>query len=190
MLSNYDGIVIPGGFGKRGSEGKIAAISYARENDIPLLGLCFGMQLATIDYARNVCNLTKACSTELEPTTPYPVIDLLPEQKDLELMGSTMRLGAKPAILKEGTRVWELYGRKKEISERHRHRWEVNPDYHKTLQENKLVFSGTSQNGRLVEFIELRDNLYFVATQAHPEFKSRYMGPAPLFNGFIQACMQ
>ncbi|MDI6798899.1 MAG: CTP synthase, partial [Candidatus Aenigmarchaeota archaeon] len=135
------------------------------------------------------CNLENADSTEMNYKTPHPVIDILPEQKGIKYMGATMRLGSQQAILKEGTRVWELYGKKKVVFERHRHRWEVNPKYHDILQGNGLVFSGTSPDGRLVEFIELENHLFFIATQAHPEFKSRPLKPAPLFDGFIQACI-
>jgi len=193
ILKSVDGVIVPGGFGKTGIEGKIAAIKYARENKIPFLGLCLGLQLAVIEFARNVCKLKNANSTEFEPNTPYPVIDILPEQKKLieeSKYGATMRLGSCTAILKEGSIVWKLYGKQREIKERHRHRYEVNPEFHEILQKNGLVFSGVSPDGRLVEFIELEDHPFFVATQAHPEFKSRPLKPAPLFDGFIKACMK
>ncbi|MBU0990528.1 MAG: CTP synthase, partial [Proteobacteria bacterium] len=188
FLDGVDGLVVPGGFGSRGTEGKIEAIRLARERDIPFLGLCLGLQLAVIEFARNVCNLTGASSTEMDPDTPHPVIDILPEQKEVTDKGGTMRLGAYPATLTEGTLVHSLY-RSTEVSERHRHRYEVNPDYHLFLQENGMIFSGTSPDGRLVEFIELPQLRFFAATQAHPELKSRMEGPAPLFYGFVQACM-
>ena len=188
FLEALDGLVVPGGFGSRGTEGKIEAIRTARERNIPFLGLCLGLQLAVIEFARNVCGLTGANSTEIVPDTPHPIIDILPEQKGVTDKGGTMRLGAYPAVLKEGSLVHSLY-RKAEVSERHRHRYEVNPDYHRILEENGMVFSGTSLDGRLVEFIELPELRYFVATQAHPELKSRMESPAPLFYGFVKACL-
>ncbi|MEE4351499.1 MAG: CTP synthase (glutamine hydrolyzing) [Desulfatiglans sp.] len=186
-LDHVDGIVVPGGFGSRGTEGKIEMIRLARERDIPFLGLCLGLQLAIIEFARNVCGLEGANSTELDKDTPHPVIDILPEQRDVTEKGGTMRLGAYPAVIKKGTLVNALY-HSGEVSERHRHRYEVNPDYHTTLQDKGMVFSGTSRDGRLVEFIELPQLRYFVATQAHPELKSRLEQPAPLFYGFVKAC--
>jgi len=188
FLDGVDGLVVPGGFGSRGTEGKIEAIRLARERDIPFLGLCLGLQLAVIEFARNLCNLTGANSTEMDPDTPHPVIDILPEQKEITEKGGTMRLGAYPAALKEGTNVHSLY-RSKEVSERHRHRYEVNPDYHLILQEKGMVFSGISPDRRLVEFIELPQLRFFAATQAHPELKSRMENPAPLFYGFVKACL-
>jgi len=188
LLDGVDGLVVPGGFGSRGTEGKIEAIRLARERDIPFLGLCLGLQLAVIEFARNLCNLTGANSTEMDPDTPHPVIDILPEQKEITEKGGTMRLGAYPAALKEGTFVHSLY-RSKEVSERHRHRYEVNPDYHLILQEKGMVFSGISPDRRLVEFIELPQLRFFAATQAHPELKSRMENPAPLFYGFVKACL-
>lgn len=193
ILSSMDGIVIPGGFGKSGVEGKIAAIEYARKNNIPFLGLCLGLQLAVVEFARNVCSLKGANSTEFDAETSYPVIDIMPEQKKLienSKYGATMRLGSYPAILKEGSVIWKVYGEQKEITERHRHRFEVNPEFHQILQKKGLVFSGISPDGKLIEFIELADHPYFVATQAHPEFKSRPLKPAPLFDGFIKACIR
>ena len=188
FLDDVAGVIVPGGFGSRGTEGKIDIIRRAREKDIPFLGLCLGLQLAVIEFSRNVCGLEGANSTEIVPDTPYPVIDILPEQKNVKEKGGTMRLGGYPAVLKEGTLVRSLYGAE-EISERHRHRYEVNPDYHSTITEKGMVFSGTSRDGRLVEFIELSHLRYFVATQAHPELKSRMENPAPLFYGFIKACL-
>ena len=187
FLNKVDGVLVPGGFGSRGTEGKIEIIRLARERNIPFLGLCLGLQLAIIEFARNVCNLEGANSTEMDPDTPYPVIDILPEQKDVTDKGGTMRLGAYPAVLQKESLVYSLYGTP-EASERHRHRYEVNPDYHSILSENGMVFSGTSRDGRLVEFIELPQLKFFVATQAHPELKSRMENPAPLFYGFIKAC--
>ena len=186
VLNDMNGVIVPGGFGSRGTEGKIEIIRRAREENIPFLGLCLGLQLAVVEYARNVCHLEGANSTEFDPDTPFPVIDILPEQKDIKEKGGTMRLGAYEAIVKEGTMISRLY-KSHSISERHRHRYEVNPEYHKMLTDNGLVFSGTSRDGRLVEFIELPELRYFVATQAHPELKSRMEEPSPLFYGFVQA---
>lgn len=188
FMEDIHGIVIPGGFGVRGTEGKIKIIRLAREQNIPFLGLCLGLQLAVIEFARNVCKLDGANSTEMDPDTPHPVIDILPEQKEISDKGGTMRLGAYSAILKEGTLVRSLYGTE-EASERHRHRYEVNPQYHSIIMDNGMIFSGTSRDGRLVEFIELPGLKYFVATQAHPELKSRMEKPAPLFFGFVKACL-
>ncbi len=190
-LNECDGVIVPGGFGSRGAEGKIEVINYAREQKIPFLGLCFGMQLAVVEYARNVCGLKGANSTEIDPETRYPVIDILPEQKNIDRKGGTMRLGAYTAVLKPNTLVRRLYG-KDRVDERHRHRYEVNPEYHKILTENGLVISGTSPDGRLVEFIELPTDVhpYFVATQAHPEFRSRFESPAPLFYGLVKSILE
>jgi len=188
FMDKVDGIVVPGGFGSRGAEGKIEAIRIAREKNIPFLGLCLGLHMAVIEFARNVCKMTEANSTEMDSDTPHPVIDILPEQKEIEDKGGTMRLGAYKALLSKGTLTKSLYG-KNEASERHRHRYEVNPEYHDVLTENGMVFSGRSPDRRLVEFIELPDHKYFVATQAHPELKSRMDKPAPLFYGFVKACL-
>jgi CTP synthase len=188
ILDGIDGIIVPGGFGSRGVEGKIKAIQYARENNIPFLGLCYGLQLAVVEFARTVCGMKGANTTEVNPRTTYPVIDILPEQKKVSKKGGTMRLGGYPAILKKGTIVRRLYG-KDRISERHRHRYEVNPKYIQKLESKGLVFSGRSPDRRLMEFVELPDHKYFVATQAHPEFKSRFEKPAPLFLGFVKACL-
>ncbi len=193
-LKDFDGIIIPGGFGKGGAEGKISAIKFCRENKKPFLGLCYGLQLAVVEYARSICKLENANSTEIDEKTPHPVIDILPEQKKIledQKYGATMRLGAYPAILKSDTKVWKLYNEKSSISERHRHRFEVNPEYIKKFEEKGLVFSGISPDRRLVEFLELKDHPYFIATQSHPEFKSKPLRPAPLFDGFIKAiCTQ
>jgi len=188
VLEGVDGIVVPGGFGVRGTEGKIEIIRMARERDIPFLGLCLGLQLAVIEFARHVCGLEGANSTEMDPDTPHPVIDILPEQRTVKDKGGTMRLGAYPAVLKEETLVRELYGAA-EVSERHRHRYEVNPDYHQRIADNGMIFSGLSRDGRLVEFIELPQLRFFAATQAHPELTSRMERPAPLFYGFVRACL-
>jgi CTP synthase len=187
-LRELDGIVIPGGFGVRGVEGKIMAAGYAREHDVPFLGLCLGLQCAVIEYARNVCDLLFANSSEFEPHTPHPVIDLLDEQREIVDMGGTMRLGAYPAKLVQGTVVHEAYG-EEVVYERHRHRYEVNNRYRSRLEEAGLACSGTSPDERLVEFIELprEQHPFFVATQAHPEFKSRPDRPHPLFAAFVRA---
>lgn len=191
-LKDVDGIIVPGGFGKRGTEGKIAAIRYARENKIPYLGLCLGMQLAVVEFARDVCSLKGANSTEFDANTPYPVIDFIPEQIDIIKQcnyGGTMRLGAYPAVLKDGTKVKEMY-KEDDVSERHRHRYEVNPEYIKILEKNGLIFSGKSPNGILMEFMELKNHPFFVATQSHPELKSKPMNPAPLFVGLVKASLE
>ena len=188
-LKSLDGIVVPGGFGLSGIEGKISTIKYAREHNIPYLGLCLGMQLAVVEFARNVCNLTGANTTEVDKKTAYPVIDFIPEQVEViceSRYGATMRLGAYPALLKKDSVVQRLY-RKNKVFERHRHRYEVNPEFVELLEEKGIVFSGRSPNGILMEFMELPNHPYFVATQAHPEFKSRPMKPSPLFDGLIKA---
>jgi CTP synthase len=190
-LKNYNGIIIPGGFGSRGVEGKILSIKFCRENKIPLLGLCYGLQLMVVEFARNVCGLKNAHSTEVNPKTKYPVIDVLQEQKKFlkeKLYGGTMRLGDWKCEIKKGTMAWRAY-RKNLILERHRHRYEVNPKFHKILQKNGLVFSGTSENGLLVEIIELPKSIhpFFLGTQFHPELKSRFLHPHPLFVEFIKS---
>tara|TARA_X000000368_G_scaffold335039_1_gene272534 strand:+ start:313 stop:1959 length:1647 start_codon:yes stop_codon:yes gene_type:complete len=185
-LKDLDGIIVPGGFGERGIEGKIAAVGYARINEIPCLGLCLGMQVMTIEYARNVLGLSGAHSTEFNPSTPHPVIDLMESQRDVTDMGGTMRLGAYIAELKEGSQVAAAYG-KTIVSERHRHRYEFNPKFRKRFNESEFVCSGESPDGRLVEFIELPSHPFWIGTQAHPEFKSRPDRPAPLFTAFISA---
>ena len=188
FMDDVDGVVIPGGFGHRGTEGKIEVIRLARERNVPFLGLCLGLQLAVIEFARHVCGLDGANSTEIDPNTPHPVIDILPEQKEIMDKGGTMRLGAYTAVLKEDSLVRALY-QTPEVSERHRHRYEVNPVYHPAIAEKGMVFSGCSRDGRLVEFIELPSLKFFLATQAHPELKSRMEAPAPLFYGFVKACL-
>jgi len=190
-LKKLDGVIVPGGFGSRGIEGKIKAIEYIRKNKIPFLGLCYGMQIACIEFARNVCGLEKANTTEIDKKTKYPVIDIMPEQKQKlkeKNFGATMRLGAYPAILKKGTISRNAY-KADTISERHRHRWEVNPEYVAILEKKGLVFSGTSPDGKLMEIVELPKSKhpFFVATQFHPEFKSRPLNPHPLFMEFIKA---
>lgn len=189
QLKDINGLIIPGGFGKRGIEGKVACAKYARENNLPFLGICLGMQVAVIEFARNICGLKDANSTEFDPATTNPVIDILPEQKELQTLGGNMRLGAYPAKLKKGTKIYELYG-KEDVSERHRHRYEVNPGFIKSLESSGIVFSGVSPDTRLMEFLELGNHPYFAATQAHPEFKSRPMKPAPLFDGLIKAALK
>ena len=185
-LKGIGGIIVPGGFGKRGIEGKINAIRFARENGVPFLGLCLGMQCAVIEFARNVCNMRDANSTEFDPNTPYPVIDIMNAQKGIKNKGGTMRLGAYPAVLHENSHIYKIYGRKL-ISERHRHRYEVNPKYADTLEKCGLLLSGKSPDGRLVEFIEIPTLKFFIATQAHPEFKSHPNNPAPLFDAFVKS---
>jgi CTP synthase len=188
LLEGADAILVPGGFGVRGVEGKVEAIRIARENGIPFLGLCLGLQCAVIEFARNVCGLTGANSSEFEPATPDPVIDLLPEQHGVVEMGATMRLGAYPCVLTPSTQAAALYGADV-VHERHRHRYEVNPTYHHVLQDHGLVFSGMSPDGRLVEIIELPEHPFFMAGQFHPELTSR-PGPAhPLFRGFVLAAL-
>ena len=183
-LGELDGIVIPGGFGERGVEGKIAAAQYARENDLPCLGLCLGMQVMTIEFARHVLNMTGAHSSEFDPKTAFPVIDLMETQRDVTDMGGTMRLGAYIAQLQPGSRVAEIY-ESEVVSERHRHRYEFNAKFRSRFDESDFVCSGTSPDGRLVEFIELKNHPFWIGTQAHPEFKSRPERPAPLFREFI-----
>jgi CTP synthase len=188
-LGGLDGILIPGGFGGRGWEGKIRAAQIAREQEIPYLGICLGMHVAVSEFARNVVGLDGANSTEMDPETPHPVIDLLPEQKEVSDLGGTMRLGADPIKLHEGTRVREIYG-EAVIYERHRHRYEVNNLLRKRLQSAGLGISGTSPDERLVEIVELPDHPFYVASQFHPEFKSRPERPAPLFREFVTAALE
>jgi CTP synthase len=187
-LEGLDGIVVPGGFGSRGVEGKIQAIRYAREQSIPYLGLCLGLQCAVIEIARDLLGYQDANSTEFDPTTAHPVIDLMESQQDVAEMGGTMRLGRYPAKLEEGSQVRDLYGQEI-IYERHRHRWEVNNRYRKDLESAGLRLSGLSPDDSLVEFIEMPSHPFFVATQAHPEFQSRPDDPHPLFAGLIGAAM-
>ena len=188
-LSDVDGVLVPGGFGNRGIEGMITAIRYARENKIPFLGLCLGMQLTIVEYARNVLGYHDAHSIEMNPNTMHPVIALMPDQDGIEDIGGTLRLGAYPCVLADGSKAQELYG-EKEISERHRHRYEVNNDFRKALTENGMVLSGVSPDGRIVEMVEISDHPFYIATQAHPEFKSRPNRPHPLFRGLIAAAAE
>lgn len=190
VFAGVDGIVVPGGFGYRGVEGKIDAIRYARENKIPFLGLCLGMQCAVIEFARNVCHMEQANSSEFIPDGKYPVIDLMPDQEDVTEKGGTMRLGVYPCKLKEGTKARDLYENQEIVYERHRHRYEVSNEFRPQMEAAGLVVSGTSPDDRLVEIIELKDHPYFAATQAHPEFKSRPNRPHPLFNGFMEAAVK
>lgn len=188
LLEGVDGVLVPGGFGTRGTEGKITAIQYAREQKIPFLGICLGMQMAIVEYARHVLHFKDANSIELDPDTKHPVIALMPEQDGVVDLGGTLRLGAYPCVLKDGSKARELYG-VKEISERHRHRYEVNNDYRMALQEQGMVLSGISPDGRIVEMLELPDHPYFIGTQGHPELKSRPNRAHPLFRGLIQAAV-
>jgi CTP synthase len=188
-LELVDGVLVPGGFGSRGWEGKILACRVAREREIPYLGICLGMHVAVSEFARHVCELDGANSTEMDPETPYPVIDLLPEQKEIEDLGGTMRLGAQAVELGEGTCARETYA-EPVVHERHRHRYEVNNELRPTLVDAGLVVSGTFQEGRLVEIVELPEHPWFVASQFHPEFKSRPTRPAPLFREFVGAALE
>ena len=186
LLADVDGVIVPGGFGIRGIEGKLNVIRYARENNLPFLGICLGMQCAVTEFARNVAGLKGANSTEFDENSPYPVVDLMLEQKNVKGYGGTMRLGAYDCNVKKGTKAYEVYGATK-ISERHRHRYEVNTEYIETLKKAGLVFSGMSPDGMLSEIVELPHLDWFVACQFHPEFKSRPERPHPLFRGLIQA---
>ena len=186
LLGDVNGILVPGGFGIRGVEGKILAARYARENNIPYLGLCLGMQVAIIEFARHVCGYNDAHSIELDPNTTHPVIALMPDQNGVEDIGGTLRLGAYPCVLDKDSKACKVYGTT-EISERHRHRYEVNNDYRTALVEHGMKLCGTSPDGRIVEMIELPDHPWFIATQAHPELKSRPNRPHPLFRGFVES---
>ena len=189
LLANLDAVLVPGGFGDRGTEGKIAAIGYARLNKIPFFGICLGMQLAVVEYARQVAGLARANSSEFDKDTPYAVIDLMPEQRSVRNKGATMRLGAYPCVLTAGSLAADAYG-STEISERHRHRYEFSNDYREKLLDAGMVASGTSPDKRLVEMIELRDHPFFVGCQFHPEFKSRPVAPHPLFARFVRAALE
>ncbi|MBI2352476.1 MAG: CTP synthase [Deltaproteobacteria bacterium] len=189
LLDQADGILVPGGFGDRGSEGKITTARYARENRIPYFGICLGMQMAVVEFARNVCGSADANSSEFDAKTPHPVIHLMETQKGIDKKGATMRLGAYPCILQEESLALKLYGKKK-ISERHRHRYEFNNNYRELLSRHGMVLSGLSPDGNLVEIIELKDHPWFLGCQFHPEFKSRPMDCHPLFKGFIKAALQ
>lgn len=189
ILGDMDGILVPGGFGSRGIEGKILAANYARTHGIPYLGICLGMQIAIIEFARNVLNMQGANSAEINPETPFPLIDILPEKKNISDLGGTLRLGQYPCILNEKSKPYQLYG-EKEIFERHRHRYEVNNDYRDSLLQGGMIFAGTSPDNHIVEMIELPDHPWFVACQFHPEFKSRPNKPHPLFRGFVTAAAE
>ena len=189
ILGDMDGILVPGGFGSRGIEGKILAANYARTHDIPYLGICLGMQIAIIEFARNVLKMQGANSAEINPETPFPLIDILPEKKNISNLGGTLRLGQYPCILNEKSKSYQLYG-EKEIFERHRHRYEVNNDYRDSLLQGGMIFAGTSPDNHIVEMIELPEHPWFVACQFHPEFKSRPNKPHPLFRGFVTAAAE
>lgn len=183
LLGDVNGILVPGGFGSRGIEGKITAIEYARTHNIPFLGLCLGMQLSIVEYAETCPEIHRtAHSIELDPKTTHPVIDLMPDQNGVEDIGGTLRLGSYPCVLNKDSRAYALYG-EEVIHERHRHRYEVNNDYRQALSDNGMMLSGISPDGRIVEMIEIPDHPFFVATQAHPELKSRPNRPHPLFRG-------
>ncbi len=188
QLKDVAGVLIPGGFGERGVEGKIKATKFARENKLPFLGLCLGMQVATIEFARNVCGLPEANSTEFDPQAKDPVISLLDEQRGVQNKGATMRLGTWPTKISHGTMAEKIYG-SPEVLERHRHRYEFNMKYRDQMVEKGFTISGTSPDGALAELIELKDHPYFLACQYHPEFQSKPNKPHPLFKGFIQACL-
>jgi len=188
-FDDINGILVPGGFGDRGIEGMIHAAQYARINSIPFFGICLGMQMAVVEYARNVCRLENANSFEFDEDTGYPVIDLLPEQKNVTEKGATMRLGAYPCLIEKESFAFDAYG-EREISERHRHRFELNNDFRETLTRNGLFISGTSPDGNLTEIVEVREHPWFLGCQFHPEFKSRPLRPHPLFSKFIKASME
>ncbi len=191
-LKQLDGVIVPGGFGSRGVEGKIKTIKYCRENKIPYFGLCYGMQLAVVEFARNVCGLNGANSTEIDPKTPHSVIHIMRDQEGLvkeKKYGGTMRLGAWPCVLNRKSISYRAYGRRN-ISERHRHRYEFNNAYREQFEKAGMILAGVSPDNRLVEIIEISDHPFFVGTQFHPEFKSRPLRPHPLFKEFIKSCVQ
>jgi CTP synthase len=189
QFDNVDGVLVPGGFGIRGIEGMITAAQFARENKIPYFGICLGMQMAVVEYARNICSLDKANSSEFDSQTPHPVIDLLPEQRDVKDKGASMRLGAYPCVVTPDSFAYAAYGQKK-ISERHRHRYEFNNDYKKILTDKGLQITGASPDGHLAEIVEIKDHPWFLGCQFHPEFKSRPTKPHPLFSKFIEAALR
>ena len=189
-LDDVDGIIVPGGFGTRGAEGKISCIRYARENNLPYLGLCFGFQMAVIEFARSVCGLARANSTEIEPDCPEPVIDILPEQKKIEGLGGNMRLGGHDIEIKPDTMAWKLFGKADSVRMRFRHRYEVDPHYIEQLEKAGLVFSGKAPNQPIMQILELPDHPYFFGTQAHPCLTSRPLRPQPMFVGLVAAAMQ
>ncbi|MCH7494639.1 MAG: gamma-glutamyl-gamma-aminobutyrate hydrolase family protein, partial [Candidatus Marinimicrobia bacterium] len=187
--SDVDGILIPPGFGKRGVEGKIESAKYARENGIPFFGICLGMQCAVIEFSRNVCGLEKANSSEFDSETPYPIIDIMEDQKNISDKGGTMRLGAYPCTLTPGYKAAEAYG-EKQISERHRHRYEFNNEFKDQLQSAGMILSGINERDNLTEIIEIKDHPWFVGTQFHPELKSRVFNTHPLFRNFVEAAVE
>ncbi|OGL41284.1 MAG: CTP synthase [Candidatus Schekmanbacteria bacterium RIFCSPHIGHO2_02_FULL_38_11] len=187
-LVDVDGILVPGGFGERGIEGKIKAVTYARKNNVPFLGICLGMQVASIEFARNVCNLKEANSSEFDKNTPDPIIDLLTEQKEVKEKGGTMRLGSYPCRIEKGTKAFDAY-QSELINERHRHRYEFNNNYREVFSKNGFCFSGLSPDGKYVEIIELKEHPWFIASQFHPEFKSTPHNPHPLFRDFVKAAL-
>ena len=189
-LQGVDGIIVPGGFGTRGTEGKIACVKYARENKMPYLGLCFGFQMAVIEFARNICGLKNANSTEIKPKCPEAVIDILPEQKEIEGLGGNMRLGGHDIELKPDTLAWKIFGKKDSIRMRFRHRYEVDPKYIETLEEKGLIFSGKAPNQPIMQILELKDHPFFMGTQAHPCLTSRPLRPQPMFLGLVAAALQ
>ncbi|MGE5423018.1 MAG: CTP synthase, partial [Ignavibacteriales bacterium] len=188
-LSDVDGILVPGGFGERGIEGKIATAGYARQNGVPFLGICLGMQCAVIEFARSICGYKGANSAEFDLDGPHPVVHLMPDQENVDQKGGTMRLGSYPCNITEGSQAHGVY-RELSINERHRHRYEINNDYREELEKNGLTISGLSPNGRLVEIVEISDHPWYVACQFHPEFKSRPNRPHPLFLGLIGAALE
>lgn len=188
LLGDVSGILVPGGFGDRGIEGKIESIKYARTHDVPFLGLCLGMQLSIVEFARDIVGYHDAHSMEFDPNTTHPVIHIMPDQIGVEDIGGTLRLGSYPCVLKKESKAYQMYGANK-IFERHRHRYEVNNDYRGILEENGMMLSGISPDGRIVEMIEIPAHPWFVATQAHPELKSRPNRPHPLFKGFVEAAL-
>jgi len=188
-LEGIDGIIVPGGFGERGTEGKIECIKYARENDLPYLGLCFGFQMAVIEFARNVCGLKDANTTEIDDETRHPVICILPEQEEIRGLGGTMRLGGLDLIVEKGTLAHKLYG-KDHVRERFRHRWNANPKYLEALEKRGMVFSGRAPEKKIMQILELPEKRFFLGTQFHPEFTSRPISPNPLFRGFLEACLK
>ena len=189
ILSDVQGVLVPGGFGERGIAGKLEAVRYARENKMPFLGICLGLQCAVIEFARGVCGIEDADGSEFNPNTKNPVIDLMEDQRSISKKGGTMRLGAYPCRIKPGTLAERCY-EATDISERHRHRWEVNNAYRDTFERHGMVFSGTSPDGHLVEMIELRNHPYFIAAQFHPELKSRPNRPHPLFFNLVKAARE
>ncbi len=189
LMQDVSGILVPGGFGHRGIDGKLEAIRYARTHGVPFLGLCLGMQLAIVEFARNVLGYNDAHSAELDPNTTHPVIHIMPEQIGVEDIGGTLRLGSYPCVLDENSKAYQMYGTR-EVRERHRHRYEVNNDYREKLTANGMKLSGLSPDGNIVEMIEITEHPWFIATQAHPELKSRPNRPHPLFRGFIEAALK